>query len=223
MERMHFEIDLSGVDTYGEFHTRVKNALELPEYYGENLDALYDVLTELGEQWSITFYNTREMEEALSFRDRLLSGQGCSFSASVTADYGDTLQEFSLECEADPLGNVEFTVSAPETVAGITGTMSETGGKLTFDETALQFDLLAEDTLSPVSAPWLLIKTLRSGCITSVGKEEEMLRLSIDDSYRDDALRLDIWLDGDRNPVRAEVLDEGVRILTVSVRDFQIL
>lgn len=65
MERRHFEIDLSGVDTYGEFHTRIKNALELPEYYGENLDALYDVLTELGGKWSITFQHTREMEEAL--------------------------------------------------------------------------------------------------------------------------------------------------------------
>ena len=65
MERTYFEVDLSGVDTYGEFHTRVKNALELPEYYGENLDALYDMLTELGGKWSITFHHTRELEEAL--------------------------------------------------------------------------------------------------------------------------------------------------------------
>lgn len=165
----------------------------------------------------------REMEAALSLRDSLLSGNGCAFSANLTADYGDALYEFSLDCEADALGNVDFSVTGPETIAGITGTMSETGGKLTFDETALQFELMAEDTLSPVSAPWLFVKTLRSGCITSVGNEDNMLRLSIDDSYRDDALRLDIWLEQDRTPIRAEVLQEGTRILTMTVRDFRIL
>lgn len=165
----------------------------------------------------------REMEEALSLRDSLLSGNGCAFSVNLTADYGDVLYEFSMDCEADSLGNVEFSVTGPETIAGITGTMSETGGKLTFDNTALQFDLMAEDTLSPVSAPWLFVKTLRSGCITSVGYEDNMLRLSIDDSYRDDALRLDIWVNRDRIPVRAEVLQEGTRILTMSVTDFRIL
>lgn len=165
----------------------------------------------------------REMEEALSFRSRLLSAQGVRFEAEITADYADELYEFSLDCKGDSLGNVTFTVTAPETIAGITGTMAETGGALTFDDTALQFDLMAEGTLSPVSAPWLLIKTLRSGCITSVCREEDMLRLSIDDSYEDDALRLDIWLDSDGCVTRAEVLQEGMRILTLRVANFQIL
>lgn len=165
----------------------------------------------------------RELEEALSFRDSLLSGQGCTFSVHLTADYGDALQEFSMDCRGDALGNVEFSVTGPETIAGITGTMSESGGKLTFDETALHFNLIAEDTLSPVSGPWLLVKTLRSGCITSVCEEEGQLHMSIDDSYEDDALRLDIWLDGQGSPVRAEVLHEGVRILTMNIKSFQIL
>lgn len=65
MDKKHFEIDLTGVDTYGEFHTRIKNALDLPDYYGENLDALYDVLVELGDGWDIVFLHTRELEEAL--------------------------------------------------------------------------------------------------------------------------------------------------------------
>lgn len=165
----------------------------------------------------------RELERALSFRDKLLSGKGCIFSLNLTADYGDELYEFSMDCRGDELGNVEFSVTAPESIAGIAGNLSESGGKLTFDDTALHFDLMAEERLSPVSAPWLLVKTLRSGCITSAGAQEEGTLVSIDDSYDEDALRLDIWLNADNLPIRAEVLHEGMRILTMTVRDFQIL
>lgn len=34
-------------------HTHLAQRLDLPAYYGRNLDALYDVLTELGEQTQI--------------------------------------------------------------------------------------------------------------------------------------------------------------------------
>lgn len=163
-----------------------------------------------------------ELEQAMGFRDSLLSGNGSSFSAKVTADYGDELQEFTMDCRGDARGNVEFRVTSPETIADITGTISEAGGALTFDDTALHFDLMAEDTLSPVSAPWIFLKTLRSGYIVSACYEDELLRLSIDDSYDDDALRLDIWMQ-ELIPVRAEILHEGMRILTLDVKDFQIL
>ena len=164
-----------------------------------------------------------EMEEALAFRSGLLQANGCAFQTEITADYGDVLYEFSMECRADAMGKVTFSVTGPETIAGITGTLSETRGELTFDDTALQFDLMAEGTLSPVSAPWLLVKTLRSGCITSVCREENLLRMSIDDSYEDDALRLDIWVDEENRVTRAEVLQEGMRILTLRVTSFQLL
>ena len=60
-----YEIDLTGVDTYGEFHNRISAALSFPEYYGCNLDALYDMLTECAEERVITFLHTEEMKEAL--------------------------------------------------------------------------------------------------------------------------------------------------------------
>lgn len=164
-----------------------------------------------------------ELEQAMAFRDELLSGKGCSFTAKVTADYGDELYEFTMDCVGDDLGNVEFCVTAPESISGITGTAGQSGGALTFDETALHFDLMAEDALSPVSAPWVFLKTLRSGYIVSACYEEDLLHLSIDDSYEDDALRLDIWLDENRKPVRGEILHDGMRILTLDVGNFQIL
>jgi len=115
-----------------------------------------------------------------------------------------------------------FCVTAPESIAGIEGSLSYAGGTLDFADTALQFDLLADDQLTPVSSPWILLKTLRSGYIASACYEEELLRLTVDDSYEEDALRLDIWL-RDECPVRSDVLYDGKRILSMEVKDFEIL
>ena len=164
-----------------------------------------------------------EMERGLALRTKILQAQSCSFDADIVADYGDKLHSFSVSCEADHQGNLSFTVVKPDTISGITGTVTDSGGKLTFDNVALQFDTMADDQLSPVSAPWILLKTLRSGCMTSAGMEDGALRLSIDDRYEEDALRLDIWLDEKDLPKRAEILYDGKRILSLDVKNFQIL
>ena len=161
------------------------------------------------------------IERGMKLRDRLLSSS-CSFEVEITADYGDKLHTFSLACQGNPKGDLTFTVLSPESISEITGEISEEGGKLTFGDTALHFELLADGQLSPVSAPWILLKTLRSGYLTSAGMEGELLRLTIQDSYASDALQLDIWLDGQDLPMRAEVLYADRRILTMDVKNFQI-
>ena len=41
-----YTLDLSGVKGPTAFHAKVKEILPVPEWYGSNLDALYDVLTD---------------------------------------------------------------------------------------------------------------------------------------------------------------------------------
>ncbi len=163
-----------------------------------------------------------ELDRAMALRAKLLASS-VSFDAEITADYGSELHTFSLYCEGDSQGNLGFRVTAPETIADITGRIDGGEGKLTFRDTVLAFPLLAEDQLSPVSSPWIFYRTLRSGYLTAAGMEEEFLRLTIDDSYEDDALTLDIWLDETDTPVRAEILYDGRRILTLTIENFQIL
>lgn len=164
---------------------------------------------------------TKEIDRGMELRTRLLS-ENCSFDTEITADYGESLEIFSLSCQSDAQGEVIFTVTEPETIQGITGKISERGGELTFDDTVLFFPLLAEETLSPISAPWILIKTLRSGYLTSACSEEELLRLTIDDSYDQGALKLNIWLDGENRPVIAHIFQEGKRILSLKITNFEI-
>ena len=61
-----FYIDLKGITTKEALQERVAQELPVPEYYGKNLDALYDVLTEQGEAWNIIFYNCDESAECLA-------------------------------------------------------------------------------------------------------------------------------------------------------------
>ena len=160
-----------------------------------------------------------ELERAMTLRAKLLASE-CSFDAKITADYGDKLYVFAMTCQGDSRGNLTFTVTEPESIAGITGIISQDGGRLTFDNTALAFPLMADDQLTPVSAPWIFLKTLRGGYLTSANMEEELLHLTIDDSYEEDALQLDIWLDGQNLPVQSDILYDGRRILTVQVSNF---
>ena len=163
--------------------------------------------------------NNQNMDRAMNLRSKLLA-KSVSFDAQITADYGDKTYGFTMNCQADAQGNLTFKVIEPELISGITGTVSATGGKLTFDDIALAFDLMADEQFSPVSGPWLLLKTLRSGYLTSCNEEGEMFRISIDDSYNEDALHLDIWLDGEDAPVRGEIMWKGRRLLTIAVKNF---
>ncbi len=163
-----------------------------------------------------------QLDRAMELRADLIAS-AVTFDAEVTADYGEKNYSFTMECQAETDGNLSFTVTKPETIAGITGTVSSQGGKLTFDKTALAFELMADGQLSPVAAPWVLMRTLRSGYLTSCTQEENALRISIDDSYEKDALHLDIWLDGQDLPKCAEIYWQGRRLLTVQVSNFKYL
>lgn len=162
------------------------------------------------------------LTDAMDFRERLLSSNGCRFSAEITADYGDSLTQFTMECEADAAGELEFEISQPETIAGIRGSISDQGGSIRFEDQSLYFPLLTDDLLTPASSPWIFIKTLRSGYITSACMEKMMLHVTVDDDYTEDALTLDIWLEED-HPIRAEILHDGKRILTIAVENFVLL
>lgn len=164
----------------------------------------------------------RELDRAMALRSRLLNASRCSFRAEITADYGDRVHSFTMESLADENGELRFTVTQPDTIAGITGRIGNSGGELTFDDTALVFPLLADGELAPVSSPWLLLKTLRSGFLTSAGTEGELLRITIDDRYEEDALTADIWVNSEECPVRAEFSWRGRSILTILVEDFRI-
>lgn len=68
-----FTVDLSGVSDRRGLHDRIQEALPLPEYYGRNLDALYDTLTEFGSGWHVRFTGCGLIRESLpAYMDALV-------------------------------------------------------------------------------------------------------------------------------------------------------
>ena len=166
---------------------------------------------------------TKDMlDKAMTLRVDLLACESYSFDAAITADYGNEIHNFGMHCVGDNDGNLEFTVTKPESIASITGVISAGEGKLTFDDKAVAFPLLAEGQVTPVSGPWILMKTLMGGYLTACNEEDGLLHLMINDSYADDALELEIWLDGESRPVQAEIGYESRRIVTMEIENFQI-
>lgn len=160
-----------------------------------------------------------ELSRAIALRQLLLDS-GCSFDTVITADYGDSIYTFSMSCQADCQGDLTFTVTDPKTIAGITGKVTQQGGQLTFDGKALAFPMLADNQITPVSAPWILIRTLRGGYLSACGTDGDNLRIAVDDSYEDNALHLDIWINSQDLPIRGDILWQGQRVVSLEVRNF---
>ena len=115
-----------------------------------------------------------------------------------------------------------FTVTEPSTIAGITGKIDGSGGAITFDDKVLAFQTIADGLVTPVTAPWLFIKTLRSGYLKDATETEQGFEMSIDDSYAEESLQLRIRTAGDV-PDSAEIFWQSRRILTIAVENFSFL
>lgn len=161
-----------------------------------------------------------QMDPVLQLRDQL-ENSPCSFTALVTADYGDAIYQFSLDCVYTESGDLQFQVLTPETISGICGQVAAEGGKLQFEDVFLGFSLLADGQISPVSAPWVIMRALTAGYITSVGVDGQYLRATIQDSYAADAFTVDFWLEDKLIPVQADIIWKNRRILSVRIKDFQ--
>ena len=63
-------LNFSEAGTKEEIHAILKEALDLPAYYGGNLDALYDCLTELREDTAVGFCQRKDGSEAAGYLEK---------------------------------------------------------------------------------------------------------------------------------------------------------
>jgi ribonuclease inhibitor len=64
-------LDFNVTETREDVHAYLAMKLDLPDYYGGNLDALYDMLTSLGEDTCIGFFSGREAREISPYLKRV--------------------------------------------------------------------------------------------------------------------------------------------------------
>lgn len=160
------------------------------------------------------------LDRADAFRKQAGSSGG-SFRADIVADLGEVQFSFSMDCQFDAEGTMTFAVTAPETIADITGTMDGADGQLTFDGAALDFGQMAGGRVTPVTGPYVLLTCWREGYCTACGQEERGLRLTMPAGYESQALLTDTWLDPENGiPIYAELCYNNQRILSITISDF---
>ncbi len=110
---MKYTIDLKEIKDKESLHKTLAETLEFPEYYGNNLDALSDILSEKEQNTRLVFINRSSVPEDLSpYLDRLFKvlsdleeqGTGISYAVfkegylpltTVVFDIGNVLIEFT--------------------------------------------------------------------------------------------------------------------------------
>ena len=163
------------------------------------------------------------VDRGVELRNAFHGSKGVIFSTEITADYGDKLYTFIVRCTTDKNGTLSFVVVEPTSIADITGFVDETGGKITFDDRVLAFPSLADDLITPVSAPWLFVRAIRSGCIKGSDSLPGGAYIMIEDSFRDNMFEVVVACDQAGVPNGGEIIWEGRRIITLEIEDFAFL
>ena len=65
-------LELSNIETVRALHIYLQYMLDLPAYYGKNLDALYDCLTDIGEETKLVVRAQGVRGELTAYLPRLM-------------------------------------------------------------------------------------------------------------------------------------------------------
>ena len=84
-------IDCTNATSKEALHQYLKEVLHLPDYYGGNLDALFDCLTEIGSPTCLVLQNTQRLLPLGDYGEALLS----TFRDAALENPNVTLEEDS--------------------------------------------------------------------------------------------------------------------------------
>ena len=166
-----------------------------------------------------------EAEElALAVRAEYLAMDSCTTRAAVTADYGQRVYQYELAAAVSGEETV-LTLSAPETVAGLTARLSGEENLLEFDGVSVETGPLDDDGLTPVSALPALLEAAKSGYITACALEEDgtVLRVDCGDPSGSPGAGTEtaLWFDASTYALmRGEVSVDGFRVILCEFFDF---
>ena len=166
-----------------------------------------------------------EAEElALTIRGEYLAMDGCAARAAVTADYGQRVYHYEMAVAVSG-GETLLTLSAPETVAGLTARMTGEENLLEFDGVSVETGPLDDTGLTPVSAVPALLEAARSGYITACALEEDgtVLRVDCGDLAGSPGTGTEtaLWFDASTHALRkGEMSVDGFRVILCEFSEF---
>ena len=163
-------------------------------------------------------------ELALTIRGEYLAMEGCALQAAVTADYGQRVYQYELAVTATG-EETTLTLSAPDTVAGLTARLVGEESLLEFDGVSVETGPLDGSGLTPVSAVPALLAAARSGYITACALEEDstVLRMDCGDPTGSPGTGTEtvLWFDAATHALtRGEISVDGFRVILCEFSGF---
>ena len=160
-------------------------------------------------------------------RAHFASLDSCTAHLKIISDLDESVLEFESDYVYNREDSDSFTLTAPESVAGIGGRISgEANGAFTLQYNDLQLDDIAprHTGLTPADAWFCLLNDLRHAAPVQVWSEhtngESLLVLRYEKA--DDSVEKQVWLrQSDLQPVYAELYEDGARVLTIQVESCQ--
>ena len=160
-------------------------------------------------------------QEPLRFRTALTEAGGCSYDTVLTADFGDYLRQYSLNCDCSAEGATEFTVLAPEGAAGITATVEGEDAAVSYDDVTLAVEEFSSRRISPMAAPHLLVQAWSHGYMESWGMDGDYLQVTYVLGQGLNRIDVVTWF-SDGVPVRGEITDGTNRLISCEIMDFSL-
>lgn len=154
------------------------------------------------------------------FRTSLTQAGGCDFVAAVTADYGDYIRQFTINCDCEP-GKTECTVQEPEYASGITAAVSGEEASVRFGDTVLAVEEFSSRKISPVAAPYISERAWSEGYISATGMDGEMETVEYTLGYGSDQLTVITYFSG-QVPVLSAISDGKADLITCKITDFSL-
>lgn len=158
-----------------------------------------------------------ETQDFALWQQELAGGEKISFTAEIAAVWEDGGTSYAARVERTGEETVT-TVTAPETIAGISFRSRDGAGTLEYDSLVLEL-APGEAVISPCAAGSILLDALCRGNLLYTGTEGELTTAAIDAPGGE---TVNLWRDEDGVPIYAEIGREGTTELILSIDDWKI-
>ncbi len=166
-------------------------------------------------------------ELALQIRGEYLSMEGFTAQVELTADYGERVYEYTLDAAYAREDELTLTLTAPESVAGVTAHVREGETFLEYDGVRVETGPLNAAGLTPMDALPALLAAVEEGYLAEcsflpVG-ETETLHLTVRDPEGEPGagVEIQLWLDpAGHGLLRGEISQDGRTVVQCVVHKF---
>lgn len=162
-------------------------------------------------------------------REHFTQLAGLEANLKILSDLGQSVLEYQVEYVYNKEDNDAFTITAPESLAGIGGTIAGTDSAaftLQYDGLALDDAMPQRTGLTPADAFFCLLDDLRTGeptqCWTERVNGEPLFVLRYAWQDEDGKTEKQVWLEEKTlRLVCAELYADGTRVLQILVTDYR--